>query len=356
MNRKNFLQTFLTVSAGVALAKAVNAAPNRPVEPFTDGLIPPFLKQGDTIGITCPAGPVEKDKLDQLVKASEKWGINFKLGKTVGKRWQRYGGTDEERLEDLQQMLDDENIHAIVFGRGGYGTMRIIDKVNWDAFKRKPKWLIGFSDLTTIHSHIHNNMGIATIHGCMSTSISDDDNNIASASLSDALFGFPISYTINGYNLNRAGVCSGKLVGGNLSILQACAGSQSDIDTKGKILLIEDVSEYKYTIDRMLTYLKRSGKLQSLAGLIVGSFSATKEDDDYFYDDTIENIIFEKVKEYDYPVCFNFPVGHIKNNRAVKLGIDYTLSVTKDSAALKELAYKTNPKEIQKIYNEKIIF
>ena len=356
MNRKHFLTTFLTASAGVALTQKGFAAPQKPVEPVINTAIPPFLKQGDVIGITCPAGPVDKSSLDQLIAAQEKWGISFKLGSTVGKRWQRYGGTDEERLTDLQKMLDDDTVNAIVFGRGGYGTMRIIDKVNWDGFKRKPKWLVGFSDLTTIHSHIHQTTGIATIHGCMSTSIDDDDNNIASASLSDALFGLPINYNIKSHSLNRAGVCNGKLVGGNLSILQACAGSKSDIDTKNKILFIEDVSEYKYTIDRMLTNLKRSGKLESLAGLMLGGFTATKADDDYFYDDTVENIIWDKVKEYDYPVCFNFPAGHIRNNHALKMGVSYNLNVGKSVVSLTETGFKPNPMEIKKIYEEKIVF
>lgn len=337
MNRKAFLRSFLPLTIGAMASRKLLAAPiNSPLytDFITSAAMPPYLKEGNTVGITCPAGFVETNNLQSCFKTLRKWGLNVKYGDTVGKRWQRYGGTDAERLRDFQSLLDSDSVDAIIFGKGGYGTMRIIDKINWDKFKQKPKWLVGFSDLTTVHLHIHRNLGIPTIHADMGMGLSTDD--AASCSLQDILFGKPVNYSVKGFEMNRAGTASGVLVGGNLSLIQACSGSQSDIDTEGKILFIEDVNEYKYQIDRMLTHLQRSGKLDKLAGLVVGEFSATKEHEEIVYGQSIEEMIWEKVRDYNYPVCFHFPAGHIKNNLALKLGVSYQLSVSKQQVDLKE--------------------
>lgn len=331
MNRKSFLQAFIPATVGVLFTRQLKASTNNVVNP---AIIPAFLKPGDTIGITCPAGAVDASDLKKCSQVLKDWGVNIKYGNTVGKKWQRYGGTDEERLKDLQELLDDSSINAIIFGKGGYGTMRIIDKVNWEQFMSNPKWLIGYSDITTIHLHVHSNLGIPSMHANMSSGISA--SNASAKSLKDALFGKSLSYVVKGNSLNREGNCSGILIGGNLAILQACSGSKSDISTEGKILFIEDVNEYKYSIDRMLVHLKRSGKLNNLAGLIVGSFTAVKEKEEETYRQTIEELILEKVKEYNYPVCFNFPAGHIKNNLALKLGVSYELSVSSTDVILNE--------------------
>jgi muramoyltetrapeptide carboxypeptidase len=345
MNRKHFLQTIIPAAAVAALHNKANAG-NRIVQ-----TIPQLqnLQAGDVIGITCPASPVNENRLLSCMKALNKWGLNVQLGETVGKQWQRFGGTDEERLADFQRMLDDDNIKAILFAKGGYGMMRIIDKVNWDKFVKNPKWLIGFSDLTTIHLHVHANFELPTIHGDMATGLGDDMKDISSTSLHDVLFGNRIEYTVAGHSMNREGYASGKLVGGNLSLLQACAASRSDIKTEGKILFIEDVSEYKYTIDRMMMNVKRSGKLSNLAGLVVGMFSATKKEVEDSFTEEIENIIMDKVAEYKYPVCFAFPAGHIKNNYALKMGVNYDLNISKKSVTLFErflpdMAAPTAPK------------
>ncbi len=333
MNRKSFLQAFVPVAAGVVLNKKITAAQRQAILPAA---IPPYLKPGDTIAITCPAGAVESNELRSCCRVLEGWGINIKLGRTIGKKWLRYAGTDAERLQDLQELLDDDSVQAIMFGRGGYGTMRIIDKLNWDNFRQKPKWLVGYSDITAIHLDVHAKLGIPTIHGDMSTGLSSKPGNVATKSLEDALFGKPVASVVEGNPQNREGNCSGILVGGNLALIQACSGSASDVSTEGKILFIEDVNEYKYAIDRMLVHLDRAGKLGKLKGLIVGAFTATKEKDEDDFKQTIEDLVWEKVKAYDYPVCFNFPAGHVKNNLALKLGVFYELSVSVTDVILNE--------------------
>jgi muramoyltetrapeptide carboxypeptidase len=337
MNRKYFLQTL--VPAGVASivmpqwAIAVPEVINTPNQPLNT---PPFLQIGDVVGITCPASPVEISKIQGCLKVLNQWGLNAKVGSTVGKQWQRFGGTDEERWSDFQQMLDDAAIKAILFGKGGYGTMRIMDKLNWNKFKQQPKWLIGFSDLTTVHLHAHAQLNVPTLHAAMAQNLTDNVKDLSSTTLHDALFGHRIEYTIAGHELNREGFAVGVLVGGNLSMIQANAGSISDIQTDEKILFIEDVSEYKYTVDRMLMNLKRSGKLNNLAALVVGAFSGTKKDVEETFTQTIEEIIMDKVVGYNYPVCFGFPSGHIKNNHALKLGVAYDLNISKQSVSIFE--------------------
>ena len=333
MKRKHFLQSFIPAAIGSMLLKQGIAMP----ETVTDGLqikMPPYLKPGDTIGITCPAGPMKSSDLQLCKEGVKKWGLNVKYGSTVNKHWQRFGGTDEERAADLQKMLDDENINAIMFGRGGYGVMRMMDKLNWNQFARQPKWLIGFSDITAFHCHVQAVYGIPTIHADMGNGFNGTED-AAVTTLKSMLFGKKQQYTSPYFSLNRTGNATGKLVGGNLSLLVAMQGSKSAIKTDGKILFIEDVSEYKYTIDRMMMNLKRSGMFDNLAGIVFGAFTATKQNEDP-YPMSMEEIIFEKVKEYHYPVCFHFPAGHQKENMALKLGTYYKLEVTQSGCLLAE--------------------
>lgn len=337
MNRKQFFKVMLPATLATLIARQSFANPFYNTEKNAPALIPPYLKRGDTVGITCPAGPVDSATMQPCVSALKKWGLNVKYGNTVGKVWQRFGGTDKERLEDFQALIDDDTIQAIIFGKGGYGTMRIIDKVNWQKFIQKPKWLIGYSDLTVVHAHVQSNYNIPTIHGDMSTGFSNDPLDSSTFSLQQALFGNPMEYSLKSFSMNRPGTARGILVGGNLSLIHACAASTSDLKTDGKILFVEDVSEYKYTIDRMLMSMKRSGKLDNLAGLIVGGFTATKEDGEDNYSIRIEDIIFEKIKEYKYPVCFHFPAGHMRENRALKLGVPYDFTVGREIVSLIEI-------------------
>lgn len=343
MNRKNFLSAFLPATLATTFLNKAHAKKNLIKNTQDPNIQIPFLKQGDTVGITCTASAVELKKLNGL-QALKDWGLKVQIGNTVGKRWQRFAGTDDERAIDLQAMLDDENIKAIFFAKGGYGTMRMIDKINWTKFLQNPKWLIGFSDVTTIHLHIQANYNIPTLHADTVTNFTNNKKDFSANTLHDILFGYKTEYSFNGYELNKEGTTTGKLIGGNLSLIQACAGSKSDINTEGKILLIEDVSEYKYTIDRMLMNLKRSGKLDNLAGLVVGMFTATKTKEEEEFTASIEEIVYDKIKEYNYPVCFHFPAGHIANNHALKLGVEYTLNVTKQNVTLFENVTSDFPK------------
>ncbi len=340
MKRKDFLQRLAAASAGLFFTKAGLGRPD-PVVHTIPAFAPPYLKPGDTVGITCPASPMDAEDLLQCQNAVTRWGFKTSYGKTVSNHWQRFGGTDDERAADLQRMLDDDRINAILFGRGGYGVMRMMDKLNWEKFIQKPKWLVGYSDITAIHCQVHSLCGIPTIHADMGNGFSDEED-ASSLSLKKMLTGDKQPYQAEPFALNRTGDAWGKLVGGNLSLVTAMQGSKSALDTAGKLLFIEDVSEYKYTIDRMMLNLKRSGKLDNLAGLIVGGFTATKKDEEEIepikdkFLLTVEELIFEKVKELNYPVCFHFPAGHQKINLALKLGASYHLQVSDSRTLLTE--------------------
>ncbi len=300
--------------------------------------IPSALKRGNTIGITCPAGYMAREKAETCINTLQKWGFEVMVGKTLGSKSKNYfSAPDQERINELQAMLDDENIHAILFGRGGYGMSRIIDKLNFKKFKKNPKWLIGFSDITLMHCHLYGNFKISSIHGPMAAAFNDMKSNpIYIDSLHKAITGKKANYNCKPHINNRLGNASGKIIGGNLSLLTNVIGTKSDFDTKNKILFIEDVGEYLYTADRMLQQLKRSGKLNKLAGLIVGGFTDMK-DTDRPYGKKIEDIIKEIVAEYEYPVCFHFPISHGKENLAVKIGVAYDLKVMKNKTILKEI-------------------
>jgi muramoyltetrapeptide carboxypeptidase len=287
---------------------------------------PPYLKKGDKIAILATARKISKEEIEPAIAILKSWGLEAVLGKNLFKADHQFSGTDEQRAADLQVMLDDTSIKAIISARGGYGTIRIIDKINFSKFKKHPKWVIGYSDITMLHSHIHT-IGIETIHATMP--INFTKNKEATETLRRVLFGEKISYEIKAHPLNRKGKANAELVGGNLSLLYALTGSASDIDTKGKILFIEDLDEYLYHIDRMMLNLKRSGKLKHLKGLIVGGMTDMK-DNAIPFGKTAEEIILDAVKEYKYPVCFDFPAGHVDRNLALVLGKKVDLRVGKN--------------------------
>src|ERR1022692_863606 len=299
--------------------------------------IPPYLNDGDTIGIVCPAGYMSLEKAQTCINALKDWGYKIKIGKTVGSDSKNYfAGTDEERLNDFQQMLDDEEVKAIFCARGGYGIGRVIEQINFKKFKQNPKWVIGFSDVTVFHSHIYSNYKISTLHAPMASAFNDAGyQNEFVRSLKNALEGGKLKYQCPVHQFNKIGEAVGDLVGGNLSLLAHLIGSPSDIKTKGKILFLEDVGEYLYNVDRMLYQLKRSGKLDRLAGLIIGGFTDMKDTERPF-GKTIYEIIHDMAKGYDYPVCFNFPVSHEKENYALKIGAGYKLKVGKNRVMLEE--------------------
>tara|TARA_B100001741_G_scaffold313495_1_gene319934 strand:+ start:18456 stop:19370 length:915 start_codon:yes stop_codon:yes gene_type:complete len=287
-------------------------------------LTPPYLKQGDKIGLISTARKISKEELQVAIEHIESWGLKIKFGKNLFNSYHQFSANDNKRTKDLQTMLDDNDIKAIICARGGYGTVRLIDKINFSTFQKNPKWIVGFSDVTVLHSHIHN-LKIASLHSTMPVNFSI--NNLASIkSLKDALFGKSINVKAKHHHLNRFGESIGQVVGGNLSILYSLIGSPSDINTDGKILFLEDIDEYLYHIDRMMISLKRSGKLSNLKGLIIGGMTKMNDNNISFGKDA-ESIIFDTVSEFNYPMCFEFPAGHIKNNRSIKLGLRAKLKV-----------------------------
>jgi len=299
--------------------------------------IPPYLKKGDTIGLVCPAGYMPVEKVQTCLDVLQEWGYRVKIGKTVGGGSATYfSGTDEERLTDFQQMLDDDAIKAVLCARGGYGTGRIIDKIDFTKFRKHPKWIVGYSDVTVLHSHIYSHFYISTLHAPMAGAFNDDGfKNEFIRSLKNALEGKKLKYKCEVHDYNRKGEAVGELVGGNLALLAHLVGTDSDIKTRGKILFLEDVGEQLYNIDRMLHQLKRSGKLARLAGLIFGGFTESKDTDRPF-GQSVHEILHEIVKEYDFPVCYDFPVSHTDRNYALKIGVGYKLKVGKSKVTLEE--------------------
>jgi muramoyltetrapeptide carboxypeptidase len=290
---------------------------------------PPYLKAGDTIGIVAPARKINSHELDFAIRWWEEKGFCVKLGKHLFADNHQYAGTDIERTEDLQNMLDDSAIKAVFCARGGYGTLRIIDKLDFSNFCIKPKWICGFSDITVLHSHINKTCKVATIHATMPVSM-NGDNLTNLETLYRTLTGEKNVYTCESNILNRAGACEGELIGGNLSLLYALSGSVSDIDTNKKILFIEDTDEYLYHIDRMMLQLKRAGKLKNLSGLVIGDFTKMR-DNEIVFGSTFAEIIREHCEEYHFPIAFNFPAGHAEKNVAIKFGATFSLVVDKFS-------------------------
>lgn len=287
-----------------------------------------YLKQGSTVGITCPAGYVSKERTHFAEQALKLWGFHVVIGKTVGNEYNYFSGTDEERLRDLQQMLDDPKIDAILMGRGGYGVSRILDDINWTKFLENPKWICGFSDITALHSDIQAKFQIPTLHSPMCVAFKPDTvNTDYIKQFYAALTGESLHYHAEASPYNRLGIGKGILVGGNLALLAHLVGSDSDINTSGKILFIEDIGEHLYKVDRMMLTLKRAGKLKRLKGLVVGGFTEM-EDTERPFGKTVEEIILDNVAEYNYPVCFGFPAGHQEINHTLILGMHHKLQVT----------------------------
>jgi len=346
MNRKNFLSSVVPLSASLgAFNKEVFLKDNNSIfEEDKKCKIPPYLKSGNVVGITCPSGYISLEDIRPAVEKIKEWGFEIRIGDTVSDSDFTFAGTDEERAADFQKMIDDPFVKAVMLGRGGYGAVRIIDRINFKKFAAKPKWIIGFSDATVFHSHINTIFRIATIHSKMCNSFPADWANAeplqidSIQSIRKCLIGDKMEYTAPVDEQNKFGVAEGELIGGNLSILQNLAATKSEINTDGKILFIEEVEEYLYSIDRMLWNLKRSGKFDKLKALVVGGFNHIKPDDPgEEFGKNIYEILLEKVREYDYPVCFNFPVGHQRINYALKCGVKHRLIVSDDSVTLREI-------------------
>lgn len=335
MNRKNFLSSVVGISTLTSI-KTNEEVPLIPV-------IPRYLKPGDAIGITSPAGYITLKDIEPSIQQMMSWGYKIKIGQTIGKRNFGFGGTDDERADDMQRMLDDPSLAAIMCARGGYGVIRIIDRLNFTKFRSRPKWIVGFSDVTILHSHLNANLGIASIHSKMCNSFPDDWNTADESqkqtifSIRDAIAGAPVTYPLIPSPYNKTGVAEGVLVGGNLKTIESLSGTASDLYTNGKILFVEDTGEYLYSIDRMFWNLKRTGKLIGLKGLIVGGFKIKPDDPGEEFGINLQTIVLDKLKDYYYPVCFDFPVGHQKNNFALKCGARYRMNIASQSCTFEEI-------------------
>lgn len=294
---------------------------------------PPFLKTGDTILIIGTARARDKVQIEPAITILKSWGLNVELGKNLFKKHHQFAGTDEQRAADLQWAIDHKKAKAVLIAGGGYGTLRIIDSVNFNSLKKNPKWFIGYSDTTILQARLQK-LNIASIHCTMAFQFTK--NKEATKSIKTLLFGEKINYKVTKNKLNRTGKTNAEIIGGNLSLIYALSGSVDDIDTKNKILFIEDLDEQLYHIDRMMLQLKRSGKLKHLKGLIVGGMSDMKDNIIPFGKNANE-IVFDAVKEYKYPVCFDFPAGHIQNNMALYLGKKVKLNVEKNKITLNYL-------------------
>ena len=293
-------------------------------------ITPPYLNKGDKVAIVAPARKIQPEDMAPAIRIFRSWGLEVVEGENLYASFDQFAGKDSERTADFQRMLDDESIKAIFCARGGYGSVRIIDRLDFSNFARHPKWLVGYSDFTVVHSHINRNYKVETIHSAMPVNFKElDPGAPAVTSLKKALFGADVSYAIPSHPLNREGKAHGRIVGGNLSILYSLAGTHSDIDTDGRILFLEDVDEYLYHLDRMMMNLKRNGKLGHLSGIVVGGMTKMR-DNEIPYGKTPYEIIADAVKEFDYPICFGFPAGHQDDNRAMILGREVSLEVSSE--------------------------
>lgn len=332
MKRKEFISIFPAIGAAAGAGSGENSF---------HIVSPPFLKAGDKIAITSPAGYISMEDVQPAKQVLESWGYTVRIGSTIGKRDFTFGGSDAERLMDLQLLLDDHTVKAILCARGGYGVNRILDKLNFARFVKQPKWVIGFSDITALHHHLLRNCSVSSVHSKMCNSFPKDwagaepvvQDSILS--IRRALDGTGMKYSAVPNEKNRPGIGKGVLVGGNLSVFISMMGTASEISTDGRILFLEEVGEYLYSLDRMFMTLKRAGKLSKLKGLVIGGFNKIKTDDpgEEFGRDLYE-IVLSKVSEFNYPVCFDFPVGHQKNNYALRHGAVHTLTVRKDEVSL----------------------
>lgn len=295
-------------------------------------ITPEFLKKGDTVGILATARKIDLATLEPAIKLLESWGLHVAIGKTIGREDNQLAGPDWLRATDFQEMLDNPNIKAIWAAKGGYGTVRIIDRIDFTNFKKHPKWIVGFSDVTVLHSHI-NNMNIETLHSIMAISAKTATPD-AIESLRKALFGENLEYHIPAHPFNKNGKAKGEIVGGNLSVLFSIMGSKSEVDFKGKILFIEDLDEYLYHIDRMMMNLKRNGYFDGVKAVIVGGMTEMNDNDIPWGKDAIE-IIQDVLKDYKFPVIYNFPAGHIKDNCALILGKTVSIDANDTEAVIK---------------------
>lgn len=293
-------------------------------------IYPSFLKANDKVVILSPSGKIEAQWVEGLKAVLESYGLVVSVSEHALCAKGRFAGTDDERIQDLQEAINDAQVKAIFCSRGGYGLALIIDKIDLSPLRENPKWVVGFSDITVLHNAL-SRVGVASIHGIMAKHITQKAEGLEN--LMSMLFGTEVSYEISAHELNKIGEASGELVGGNLSVLYGLRGTPFDIDFRGKILFIEDLSERLYHIDRMMQNLRLGGVFEQIVGLVVGQFTDIDEDDSF--SGGVYGVIRDAVKDYNIPVCFNFPAGHVDNNQPLKMGANYKLEVLKDKTILK---------------------
>ena len=334
--RAHFLYLFFAIT--LVLSGHVNAQSktDNSTEMTSKLIQPPYLKAGDTVAIVAPSGILKhrEREVQQAVDLLKSWGLHAMVGKHVFSKSNHFAGTDDERCADLQNAMDDPKISAIWCARGGYGTVRVLDKLNYTKFKNSPKWIIGYSDITALHNQVHNE-GFESLHALMCVSLTKDIGDVKEAvsTFKSAIFGNPENYTLEGSKYNEIGEASGELVGGNLTMLHTMLGSDTSLDTTGKILFIEEIGEYKYHIDRMLQSMKRAGYFDNLNGLVVGDMSRMRTNTT-LWGTSVEQLILDALEDYDFPIAFNMPAGHEKDNRALVLGKVVDLKVEKNESKL----------------------
>jgi muramoyltetrapeptide carboxypeptidase len=296
---------------------------------------PQNLQAGDVIGMVCPAGTIPLEKVQKCVETLASWGYQVKLGSTVGGKHFTYSGTDAERAADLQNMMDDSSVKAILCARGGYGLSRIINDLDFTGMLAHPKWVIGFSDITVLHAALQQK-GIMSIHGPMAAAFNKGvEGEPYIQALNAILQGQPTPYVAPTHGYNQLGSVTAPMIGGNLCLIAHLVGSENSLDTKGKILFLEDIGEYHYNLDRMVIQMKNAGLFNHLAGLVIGGFSDMRDEPTDIGAGAYEILQFH-IKEFNYPICYDFPISHGMANYPIKLGAQYTLSVLAQGVTLLE--------------------
>ncbi len=335
-NRLLYCLICVFLSSNLYLNAQQSSMSNTNTTMYTKLIQPPYLKAGDTVAIVAPSGILNhrEKEVNQAIDLLKDWDLNVVVGDHVYKKAGHFAGTDDERCEDFQKALDNPNIKAIWCARGGYGTVRILDKIDYSKYKDNPKWIIGYSDITAIHNQL-NNIGSESIHAMMCTSLTDDLEaiNESLSSFKATVFGESITYFLEGSEYNKTGTASGQLVGGNLTMLHTMLGSETSINTSEKILFIEEIGEYKYHIDRMLQSLKRAGYFDNCKGVIVGDMTKLRKNTT-LWGTSIEQLILDALAEYNFPIVFNMPAGHEKDNRAMILGRNVKLTIGKEQSLI----------------------
>lgn len=297
-------------------------------------ITPPYLKSGDIVGIFAPARSIDQNSIDNFTNQLRKWGLRWKFGENLLGQYNRFSGSDEERSDDLQTMINDPEIRAIFAARGGYGSIRTLQNVDFSNFEKDPKWLIGYSDITVLHSYINKFTGTESLHGPMPLNFGESTDKESVESLRKALFGEALSYNFGGHELNIEGEAEGEIVGGNLALISSLNGTVLFPDLRNKVLFIEDVDEYLYNIDRMMMNFSLSGVFNRIKALVVGDIGIKEEEDDIPFGKTAYEIIHEITDQYNIPVCFNFPAGHIFKNMTLIFGRKIQLRVGENKSSL----------------------